>query len=253
MSDEFNKSLLLWAASFALYKGAYRYLGGATNTQGSDFWDQLAFVAFIVPFVGTWFIAPFIQRLRKRRALQELHELFAAGRYLDTLTKAKRARRLWPRWPDPVILQGNAELLLWRIDAARATFHGIMTMGLGLEATAERAVFTSALVAAELAGDAERARERVINARYADAHVLLSNLIRAAREREHTLVLELAADEDRIPRAFHPLARVLAAWSREEESPQAIDPIPLLGETGLEQVEKVWPDLADFIKRAPRP
>lgn len=249
MSDEFKKSLLLWPLAFTLYTLSFRSLGG---TQGRDFWNQLFLLCFLVPLAGTWLVAPIVQRLRKRRALQELHELFSAGRYLDTLTKAQRARRLWPRWEAPVILQGDAELLLWRVDAARATFHRIMTAGLGLEAAAERAVFTGALVAAELAGDAERMRERVTAARYVDEHVVLSNLIRAARERDHALVLELAADLDNLPRAFHPLARVLAAWSREEEAPQAIDPIALLGETGLEQVEKVWPDLADFIKRAPR-
>ncbi|HEY0881283.1 MAG TPA: hypothetical protein VGD87_07125 [Archangium sp.] len=225
----------------------------AATGNGQPVWTSFFFVIVPSLLILTWFGVPLVQGVRRRRATQETHQLFATGRYLETLTQIKRARRLWPSWEGLTFLQGKTELVLWRVDAARATLHRLMSLGLGFEPQDERIVFTTALIAAEVAGDAENVRERVAAARYHEAYLVLPNLIRAARERDHALVLELASQEDLIPREFMPLVRVLAAWSREEAAPQAIDPIPLLGETGLDQVEKVWPDLADFIRRAPRP
>ena len=51
---------------------------------------------------------------------------------------------------------------------------------------------------------------------------------------------------------FAPLVDVLIAMAEEDTNPRPIDKIAFLGETGLEQVEKNWPDLADFVRRAPR-
>lgn len=96
--------------------------------------------------------------------------------------------------------------------------------------------------------DAERqvARERAQRARMPETFLAFPNLIRAARERDEPRVLKLERTLH-WPREFVPLVAVLCAWAEEHQTPRAIDKVALLGETGLDQLEKIWPDLADSI------
>ena len=249
MNDEFKKAVLLWPATLGLLAVAFATIGEATGTKQHEIWAQLAAGSLLSLFVATFFGVPLVQTSRRRRTLEQLVLLFSRARYLETITLAQTARRLWPDWEGPTYLMGSAELVLWRVDAARRSFGRLLMRA--LEPAEEREVFLMALIAAELAGDAERAREKIERARLPGAQLLLPNLIRAARERDHALVVRLVKQQPEVPRVFQPLVDVLCAWAEEEAAPRPIDKIALLGETGLEQIDKVWPDLADFVRRAP--
>lgn len=248
MNDEFKKALIVWPAAVFLLLASRSAMGNVSD-EALNLWLKVAGGVLLFLFLGTMFGVPVAQDFRRRRAIEQLVALVRQARYLETIELAEKARRLWPNWEGPTYTAALAELLLWRIDAARRSSARLMNHA--HEPESERKVFSLALTIDEVAGDAERTRERVERARLPEAFLTLPNLIRAARERDDALVLQLSrADSKAIP-AFDPLVAALVAWAQEKDGPRPINKIALLGETGLEQLEKVWPDLADFIKRSP--
>jgi hypothetical protein len=243
MDDELKKVLLLWVSLPAV--------GMATQALAPPaflpIWHAISPFPFGFVVLAT-VAAPFVQRARKERALRDVTALIDGRRYVDALTHAERARRLWPRWKGMAMLRGLAETVLWRVEAARLSF--LTPLSLGLDPDDEREVMRLALVAAELAGNPDRERARVARARLPAKTLEFPNFIRAARERDWQLVLELGKTLQ-VEACFAPLVDVLLAMAEEDTNPRPIDKITFLGETGLEQVEKFWPDLADFVKRAP--
>lgn len=243
MDDEVKKVILLWAVLPALGLA----VGGLAPQAFLPIWQTISPIpiGFVVLVTVA---APFVQHARRQAALLEVSALIDDRRYVDALIRAERARRLWPRWKGMAMLRGKAQTVLWRLEAARLSF--LTPLALGLEPDDEREVMRLALVAAELAGNPDGERARVERARPPAKTLEFPNFIRAARERDWRLVLELGKTLQ-VEACFAPLVEVLMAMAEEDTNPRPIDKITFLGETGLEQVEKVWPDLADFVKRAP--
>jgi len=243
MDDEVKKLVLLWAALPLVGMAQQELAPPAFQT----IWQAVSPYSFGLVVLAT-VAAPFVQRHRKQESLRQLGALFADRRFVEVLMHAERARRLWPRWKGAAVLRGLSEALLWRVEAARLSFLGPLSAG--LEPEDEREVMRLALIAAELGGEPDRERARVARARLPAKTLEFPNFIRAARERDWRQVIALGRQLRPEP-CFAPLVEVLLAMAAEETDPRPIDKITFLGETGLEQVEKIWPDLADFVKRAP--
>lgn len=248
VNDEFKKVVLLWPLSLVLFATAYEKIGSATHSQEDVIWLKLLGVLLGLLFLGSLIGVPMWQQSRRTRAFCAMAELFSQGRYLETIESAARARRLWPNWEGPTLLSATSELLLWRLNSARRSFSRLLNMAHDFRI--EREVLSRVLVADELAGDAERARKRIERARLPEEYLTLPRMIRASREGNHELVCELSGTNSTVAPEFAPLADALLAWAEEGQSRRAINKVAILGETGLEQVEKAWPEFAEFLKRA---
>lgn len=249
VGSEFKLMVGICAALLGSFVAAWMTIGKLTDTQEHAFWGWALLAvcaAMFVVYVGTGLRRPY----RQQRAAALASALLAQGRHLELLVHVEETRNVWPQWEGLLAEEGLASLALWRVEHARKCFHELL--GLALTASSERVVMTCALVAAELAGDADAIRERADRARLAPEYFELPNAIRAVREGDLSTARELLASDavQSSHATFRPLIDALMAWASEPE-PVPFDKVRLLGETGLAQVERVWPDLADFLRRAP--
>ncbi|MGV3619686.1 MAG: hypothetical protein ACO1OB_02655 [Archangium sp.] len=193
--------------------------------------------------VGAW--------LREKKALEfeKIAAQLAERRFAAAVELAVAGRRRWRPWPDGAFLQGIAELMLWRIPEASASWKQAYPMTLVPDRAREREVFFWSVVAAELEGDAAKLREHRWFNTLARERRLVVDVVRAARQRDFDAVLsKLSALPVATP--FEPLCNALSSWARDV-SLSDVDRIVLLGETGIDQVRRVWPEFADFLERAP--
>lgn len=249
LGSELKWLLVIWGGLLAAWLIGWSVIGRLTGTQDHAVWAHLGAVVLVTMFAMVVAAGP-VRRWRQWQVLQTVLVLLENGRHANALEEIARARLLWPAWHGIAIYAGTAQLALWRVDAARASFAEAVKVSAGPQL--ERRIFSLALLAAELAGEADEIRKRVQRARIPEASLLLPNAVRAMKEEEFPLAQSLLSDERLRASAgtFLPLVDVLLAWAMESSQPGVIDKVRFLSETGLEQVERVWPALADFVRRA---
>lgn len=223
------------------------FVGGLTVPDAPVWW-MLNVGIVIVGVFGVRGVRWFLNRLKKRE-YEVLADLLYARRFLDVVERAAWSRARFILSSEAALVCGIAEVQLWRLAAARVTFRRCYAEV--IDAHAEYEILAWELLAAELAGDVTVARERVEQARVPSRLLVLAHAVRAAREGDWARVKTLLAGSPRGAESFEPLRLVLLAWANEGERAQPIDKIQFLGETGLEQVERAWPELAAFVRRAP--
>lgn len=208
--------------------------------------------AFVIPWLALpvfLVVNGFTATQAHNRARRDVAVFLNERRFADAYAVAKDGLE---RWPESQFFQLNlalAAMPLWRLTEARASLRRLFNMVVSHEE--ECRVLALEVVAAELHGDPDAARERAVRAGVPERLLAPADLIRAARERDWATVERLRGGPDSSG-LLSPLLDALRAWAREESAPEPIDKVALLGETGIDQIEKVWPDFADFIRRAPQ-
>lgn len=186
---------------------------------------------------------------RQRAALAEIDAAFASRRFVHTLELVTQARARWLGWEQGDTYANFSLVALWRIDEALLWYETAWTAK--LHTFTKRWAAQRALFIAELAGRGAPWRARADELQLTEHQRALAEFVRAAREGNFARVRELHPNLDAIPPVLQPLVAAIHSMANEHTNPQPIDKATLLGETGVEQVEKVWPALADFIRRAP--
>ncbi|MEW5737901.1 MAG: hypothetical protein AB1938_03190 [Myxococcota bacterium] len=225
-----------------------------------------------VRFVTSWFpfamfalfLAVFVLFFTWARAANRLsvegNSLLAQGRFVEAIAMFERAAKLARRSNVVPYYRGIALMCLWRVAEAEASFE---------EAAAQRVVaadltkllFPSRSLSAALLGREDVARSRLEHVEElgagSTADALLARAVLAVRARQWGEARELLQryEVKLLGGPMRGLADALYAWCVEQMSGELrpVDRVGLLGETGPEALEKLWPELMDFVQRAPRP
>lgn len=197
----------------------------------------------------------------QRGPLDEGVRLLNRGRYSQALALFEAQRALAPK--DPIIAfdVGVATLQLWQLDRAAAAFNDAWT----LRATAGGQVaFLSAAVPEHLAfiaalrNEAAAARQWQLAANTADAmpaRLTLAEAVLCAREAKWAEARALLSSFEvkQLGGLHGQFVRTLDALCIERLTGELrhLDRVALFGETGSDGLRKAWPELVDFIERAP--
>jgi len=184
--------------------------------------------------------------------------LLAQGRFLAAVERFEQGTRKAPRSSILPLNRGVALLSLWRVAEAEQAFADAAAKrftGFNLE----RLLHPQRALAAALLGSLEQAEQWLEAAAAAgagdSAQGTLARAVLAARRGEWAQVRALLQRYEVKQLGGPPrgLADALSAWAVEQLSGEQrhVDRVALLGEAGTDAIQKLWPELADFVARAP--
>jgi tetratricopeptide (TPR) repeat protein len=213
--------------------------------------------------IGAVVVAFVFILLRGRRANADALEGIAMlnqGRFSEALAAFQRGLARFPQSNALVFNTGVALVSMWRVaeaDAAFAKAAGMKLARLTFDVTSmlepQRALVAALLGRAEDAKAHLRACEALTLGR--SAHVLLAQAILAVRAGDFAEGRrQLSVYEVRLLGGpTRGLADALAAWCVEQMTGERrhVDRLGLFGEAGPDAIRRFWPELADFIERAP--
>lgn len=225
-----------------------------------------------VRFVTSWFpfaafavfLAVFVLLFSWARAANRLsvegNSLLAQGRFAEAIAMFERAAKLSRRSNVVPYYRGLALMCLWRVAEAEASFEEAASQRL-VPADLTKLLFPSRSLSAALLGLDETARERLAHVEEigagSTAEALLARAVLAVRAKQWAAARELLQryEVKLLGGPIRGLADALYAWCVEAMSGELrpVDRVGLLGETGPEALEQLWPDFMAFVRRAPRP
>jgi tetratricopeptide (TPR) repeat protein len=201
--------------------------------------------------------------LRSRRANTDALDgiaLLNQGRFSEALAAFQRGLTRFPQSNALVFNTGVALVSLWRVaeaDAAFAKAAGMKLARLSFDVTSmlepQRALVAALQGQTEEATAHLQASEALKLGR--SAHVLLARAILTVRAgafaeaRQQLAVYEIRL----LGGPTRGLADALSAWCLEQTTGERrhVDRLGLFGEAGPDTLRRFWPELADFVERAP--
>lgn len=206
-----------------------------------------AFTAVVLVAVPVLLVVNVRVAVRERSRERELvFSLLAQRRMLEAFTAAGRSGRRWPGEPWFDVQRALTALVLWRLPDAEAALRSARSTVIDREA--EHHVLALSVVAAELAGSGDDARRRASRWQVPAAPLGTADLVRAARASDWPAVETVLASGATTDASFAPLHAAIDVWASQSQAP--VDVVTLLGETGVPQVARVWPEFAAFLTRA---
>lgn len=222
----------------------------------------------VVP-MGAWFpivvgvvtLAFFV--FRTNRANAEAVEgitLLNQGRFTEALAAFERSHKRYPRSHIFIFNRGIALLSLWRVSEAEASFLQASRMRVAnFSFNLERMVVPYLALTAGLLGRLDEARQRIEQgdrlALDRSAHLTIAKAVVALRSNElkQARALITSYEVKLLGGPTRGLADALNAWVAEQFLGQTrpVDRVALFGEAGPDALRKAWPELTDFVVRAP--
>lgn len=184
--------------------------------------------------------------------------LLAQGRFLAAVERFARGAKKAPRSSILPLNRGVALMCLWRVAEADAAFAEAAAKRLtGFDLA--RLLHPQRALAAALLGSPEAAERWLEEAAAAgagdSAQGTLARAVVAARRGEWAQVRSLLQryEVKQLGGPSRGLADALSAWAVEQLTGERrhVDRVALLGEAGTDALEELWPELADFVARAP--
>lgn len=253
------RRLVVWLVLVALFLGAYVL---ATRLP-EDL--RVRFVTSWFPFaMFAVFLAVFVLFLSWARAANRLsvegNSFLAQGRFVDAIGMFERAAKLARRSNVIPYYRGIALLCLWRVEEAERAFAEAAGQRV-VAADLTKLLHPSRSLAAALLGREAEARVRLAEAERvgagSTAEVLLARAVLAGRAQrwDEARGLLQRYEVKLLGGPVRGLADALYAWCVEQLTGELrpVDRVGLLGETGPEALERLWPELWAFVERAPRP
>lgn len=265
------KTILLWVVLIVVFIAIYQVFSTPPNGEARPEHEWNA-MTWICPGIALLAIGGFVWLMRKAQRTQKLNnegiQLLNQGRYSQALEKFTALAKLEPKSPIAPFNIGTVQLALWRTGEACAQFEKTWQM---LEKPPQRVTVHAsppdavkavvpqhAALACALHGDVARANEwlsKAIEGPQGTRWAILSRAALACRNGDFaTAVRELDHFEvKQIGGGTGALASTLRAWAIERTTGELrhVDRVLLFGETGPETLQKVWPELAAFVERAP--
>lgn len=219
--------------------------------------------------LGAWFpilvgvvtLAFFVFRTKRANAESiEGITFLNQGRFTEALAAFERSHKRYPRSHVFIFNRGIALLSLWRVADAETSFLQAAQMKVAnFSFNLERMVVPYLALTAGMLGRLDEARQRIAQAEQLkldrSAHLTIARAVVALRTNELKRARELlsAYEVKLLGGPTRGLADALNAWSAEQFLGQArpVDRVALFGEAGPDALRKVWPELVDFVTRAP--
>lgn len=219
--------------------------------------------------LGAWFpilvglvtFAFFLFRMKRANAESvEGITFLNQGRFTEAVAAFERSHKRYPRSHVFIFNRGIALFSLWRVAEAEASFLQASRMKVAnFSFDLERMVVPYLALTAALLGRLDEARQRITQADQLkldrSAHLTIAKAVVALRSNELKSARELLASYEvkLLGGPTRGLADALTAWTAEQFLGQArpVDRVALFGEAGPDALRKVWPELVEFVTRAP--
>lgn len=256
------KTIALWIGLILLFVAFYQYFGAtqphwARNAREPEpVWVTAVPVGAMVVVFGVLFVV--FRRTAKRNALSvEAVGLMNQGRYSEALAKFEEFRRQSPKHPLSPYNVGVANLALWRVEEAAKDFDAADALA-KQQPYLKEAIPPFAAVASALLGKPELAKQWLsrLDPKKGDRPLaLLAEGLLACRAGDDAGArATLTRFEVKQLGGFHAaLAIAVSAFCLERQSGELkpVDKVALFGETGPERLKALWPELAEFVAKAP--
>ncbi len=254
--------LALWGGLVVVFVVLYQLTwsgghSGAVSTPARWATPWFFFALWAVLFLS--FLSFFLWRARKANTfLTTGVTQLSQGRYLEAARSFQEAAKRFPRSPGPVFNLGVAQVALWRVEDAEASFAKANRMSmrmmnlrpliapyrafgaafLGRSSDAEARLSECERLGVDSNAMATLARGVLAAraARWTDAHALLSRI-----------------EMNALGGPSRGLADALRAWTIQQLSGELrhVDRVAIFGESGPDVLKEAWPELHEFIQRAP--
>ncbi|MFO0597836.1 MAG: hypothetical protein U0228_21220 [Myxococcaceae bacterium] len=262
------RTIGLWVVLMVLFVAFYQFFSSepaaghdvapAANTERTSLWSVLSSWLPIV-FLFLFFVF-FMRRVNARNQVtNDGIQLLWAGRYLQALEIFEQERAKDPKQPVHVFNAGSAKLQLWKLGAAAADFEATSKLVVkgkeGALATIlpEHLGLTFALLGRT--GEAWKCVKEMPVAPTESGRRLLTEGVLLAREGNFSEARrKLGAFEvKQLSGTIGALARTVDALCIEKTNGELrhVDRVALFGEAAPDELERGWPELVDFVKRAP--
>jgi hypothetical protein len=252
------RTVLLWVALVGMFTFFYQVFANG-RTGGSEAVSWTRFAPTIGLALAAYAVVTFLG-LRTRGAYklsQEGVDLLARGRYTEALEKFESFCARSTRTAVGPYNVGLAQLMLWRLGAAEEAFAQALKRGKRIPFFKTNAPLLLAVCTA-LAGRTDTAQRWLDQLTLEARDTGLSGLARAVlacRRGDFSGALPLldAFEVKQLGGFYLALANALRAWCVAEQTGELrhVDRVALFGETGPEVVRGAWPELTDFVLRAP--
>ena len=258
------KTVALWVVLIILFVAFYQVFsqpppaGGVHEPVPTPQWSTIFANWLPIVFLFLFFIF-FMRRLQSRHApTHEGVKLLGQGRYVQALEIFEKYRRAQPNEPAGAFNSASTKLQLWKLDAALVDLEAARKMAKGKVAALAALLPEHLALVQALLGRLGDARQSVqdIPADQADpGRVRLAEAIILVRSGDAAGArAKLSSFEvKQMSGTMGALARTLDAMCIERLTGELrhVDRIALFGETGPEELRKAWPELINFVERAP--
>lgn len=258
-----RRTFLLWVALIVGFVALYQLMGsgghGRPGIEVAPRADPLGVYGTLAPLVFLLFFGVALWRARRINRLSVRGvALLGQGRYLEALGLFEQVLRKQRRSALAAYNVGLAQLGLWRVAEAEASFDKAARMGHRLVDVRALLEPCRALTAALLARD-ELARTRLSQCGSlgveASSLALLARAVLAARACRWAEAQELLARSEvrMLSGPSRGLAEALQSWAIERQGGVAhpVDRLGLFFEAGQDAFKAWWPEFHEFLLRAP--